>query len=401
MEYIKGIPYFCKTKSQIKQYPYLKKDLKCEILIIGGGIDGAIANFYLSQKYNVALVDKGRFGYSCTSCATALLEYQLDEFAQDLMPYMSEEDIVLTYIMGLKSMEKIKEFISKYGNHCNFNMRPTFLFTNSIFSTKAMQEEFDFRRKHNFDCELFTIDNNPFPFPIKNGIYCSQGGCEFNPYLFTKQMIENSTNQDKLFEHTHITQLIKQKSGYLAITSFGEKISCKKVIIATGFNWELLHKDDLCERFITYSIVTEPIKDFSWYNKALIHDETSPYHYMRILPDNRIIFGGEDTKFKQKPISEKKTNKIYDKLTKSLFELFPNLKDKIKIDYKFCGAFGTTNSNLGLIGESGIDKDILLFISCGANGIINAIAGAEIIDDLLQNKNNPLTSLFSPKRKNI
>ena len=125
----------------------------------------------------------------------------------------------------------------------------------------------------------------------------------------------------------------------------------------------------------------------------MVHDATSPYHYMRLLPDNRIIFGGEDTKFKEKPISEKKANKKYDKLTKDLFILFPNLKDKVEIEYKFCGAFGTTSNNMGLIGKSTIDDNLLLFISCGANGIINAMTGIELIEDILNNKPN-ISRLF-------
>lgn len=190
----------------------------------------------------------------------------------------------------------------------------------------------------------------------------------------------------------------KQAGGYLCLTNFGEKIKCKKAIIATGFNWEILNQTDLCERFITYSIVTEPIKDFSWFNKALIHDATSPYHYLRTLPDGRIIFGGEDTKFKQKLINERKANKKYKKLTEDLFEIFPNLKG-VKIDYQFCSAFGQTYNNLGLIGESKIDSDLLLFISCGANGIINSIAGVDVIKDILNGKENKLIPSFSPKRQ--
>ena len=211
-------------------------------------------------------------------------------------------------------------------------------------------------------------------------------------------MIENSSNQDKIFENTNIASLTKKYNGYIATTSFGEKIYCEKVLIATGFNWEILKCDDLCQRFITYTIATQPIKDFSWHNKTLIHDATSPYHYLRLLQDNRIIFDGEDTPFKMKPISEKDSYKVYEKLEKSLYELFPDLENKIKIDYKFCGAFGTTLNNLGLIGESAIDKNLLLFISCGANGIINAMAGAKVIDDIISGKPNKLIKLFSPKR---
>lgn len=302
--------------------------------------------------------------------------------------------------MELGAIQKIERFIEKFGNDCNFALRPTFLYTNSIFAVPALKDEFEFRRKNGFACKLYEKDTNPFPFPIKCGIYAKNGGCEFNPYLFTKMMLEHSKNQNKIFENTNITKLIKTNSGYIAVTNFGERICCKKILVATGFNWEVLQQDDLCERFVTYSVVTSPVKDFSWKEKALIHDSTSPYHYLRTLPDGRIIFGGEDTTFKGKPINEKKSNKKYDKLEKDLFALFPELKGKAKIDYKFCGCFGTTPNNLGLIGESKIDDDIFLFISCGANGIINAIAGAKVIEDILNHRPNPLSKIFSPKREN-
>ena len=69
----------------------------------------------------------------------------------------------------------------------------------------------------------------------------------------------------------------------------------------------MINKHNLCERTITYSIVTKPIKNFSWYNNTLLQDLNSPYHYLRLLPDNRIIIGGEDTKFNEKGIKEKVT----------------------------------------------------------------------------------------------
>ncbi len=400
MEYVKGKPYFTDCKSRIKQYPYLNDDKYCDILIIGGGIDGAIANYYLSQKYDVVLVDKGRLGFGCTSCATALLEYQLDDFASDLKPYMSEKEICLAYKMGLSAIDKISGFIEQYGNKCEFNLRPTFLFSNSFFSKQKLKDEYDFRIKNGFICDYFDESNNPFPFAIKSGIFASNGGCEFNPYLFEKMMIENAKNQENIFENTCIKEIEKSHLGFTVSTNYGEKIYCKKILIATGFNWEILKTKDLCERFVTYSVVTKPLENFSWYHSAIIHDATTPYHYFRLLPDNRIIFGGEDTVYNGDGIKEKLSEKKYKKLEKDLKNLFQDRQD-IKIDYKFCGCFGATYNNMGLIGESKFDDDILLFISCGANGIINAMKGVEVIDDILQHKDNELIGIFSPKRKNL
>lgn len=61
MEILKGTTYFDKFKLG-KQYPYLNKDVKCDILIIGGGIDGAIVNYYLSKNLKQYLLIKRDLG---------------------------------------------------------------------------------------------------------------------------------------------------------------------------------------------------------------------------------------------------------------------------------------------------------------------------------------------------
>lgn len=105
INYVKGTPYFCQNK-KAKIYPFLNNNIDTDILIIGGGIVGAITNFYLSKRYDVTLVDKSKFGYCCTSCATVLLEYQLDDYAENLEKIMSDQEIVDVYKMGLGCIDK-------------------------------------------------------------------------------------------------------------------------------------------------------------------------------------------------------------------------------------------------------------------------------------------------------
>ena len=307
---------------------------------------------------------------------------------------MQENQIVQVYRMGLESIKKIDKFIKKYGNYCDFALRPSLLYTNNFFGIKPLEEEYVFRIKHGFKAKLYDEKNNPFPFKFKRGLYCEDGGAEFNPYLFTKQLLENASNEKKLFENTEIDYIQKYNSGYIATTNFGERIFCKKIVLATGYNFELIEQN-LCKRDISYTIVTKPVRTIMPYN-TLVQDDGDPYHYMRFLPDNRIIFGGGDIASKGKPINEKTALKKYQKLYEELCALFPN--ENIEIDYKFCGYFGWTDNNLGLIGESK-EPDIYYMISCGANGVINAISGAQLLLDIFKNKQNPLSPLFSPLRK--
>jgi len=166
------------------------------------------------------MVDKLRFGFGCTSCATVLLEYQLDDYAEDLLEFMSEEEIVQTYKMGLSSIEKIQDFINEYENFCHFSKRPSLLYTKNIFGESAIEKEYNVRIKHGFNAKLYQKENNPFNFDFQAGLFCQDGGAEFNPYLFAKQLIENSTNQKNLFENTEISTITKTENGFIAIFDF-------------------------------------------------------------------------------------------------------------------------------------------------------------------------------------
>ncbi len=396
MEFLSGERYFYSINKKLKKYSYLNKNINCDILIIGGGINGAILNYHLSKKYDVVLVEKSRIGANLTSMATALLEYQLDSFKTDLESNLTTDEIVSCYKLGLNSIDKIEKIVKKLKNTCHFNKRPTLIFSNSEKDKKEMYEEYLFRKNNGFDCEFITKENNPFNFELNSGILCNNGGAEFDPYLFTKMMIQNSNNQNRIFENTEIIEINKCTNGYICKCKYGETIFCREVILATGFDFGLTNAN-ICTRFISYSIVTNKLKEITIQNNTLIQDFISPYHYLRKLPDERLIFGGEDTKIKDK-IDVKKANDKYQNLLKILQNMFPNFKEKIKIEYCFCGAFGMTENNMALIGRD--NNEIINFLSCGANGIINAFKGVEIVENLLKNIPTKIyENIFSPLRE--
>lgn len=397
MQTVCGNPFFVDNVEKLKQYPYLDKDLSCEILIVGSGIDGAILNSHLSQKHDVALVTKSRIGFGASSVATALLEWQLDDFCDDLKKDLTSEQVCNIYNMGLSSIEKIEKFIKKHGNLCHFQKKSAFLFTNSIFQKKAVEKEHEFRKRNGFDSTLFTKQNNPYSFPIQAGLFSQNGGAEFNPYLFTKQMIESSKNQNKIFENTEIIHVENGKEKIVATSAFGEKIYCNKIIYATGFDYNLYSHKSLCDLFVSYSIIICVPEDFSWFDCSLMQDNLSPYHYFRFVEKGLIIFGGEDTPYRG-TISKTKAERKYKKLENTFLNLFPELCGKIQITHKFCGLFGQTKNNLGMIGR--LEKENhLLFSSSGANGIINAFCGVEIIEDILKGKKHQFEDIFSPLRE--
>ncbi|MEG1499773.1 MAG: FAD-dependent oxidoreductase, partial [Clostridia bacterium] len=202
-----------------------------------------------------------------------------------------------------------------------------------------------------------------------------------------------------IFENTEATNILKRDDGYVVVTKYGIMIKCSKIVCSSGYNTSFLTDEKLCDKFISYTIVTNPLKNFSWKDGVLLQDNENPYHYIRSTFDNRIVVGGEDILFKNNVISEKVAEKKYDKLFKFLKTLFIKLPKNIKIDYKFCGAFSSTKNNLAVMGESKTNPDIWLLLGYGANGIIYSIYGAQkLVQKYHGLKDEFFEKHFSPKR---
>lgn len=399
-EYVKGKPYFSDTDTKIPQHKYLDENICTDVLIIGGGIDGAITSYYFGRSgIDTVLIDKARLGYTNTACATALLEYQLDDLANDLKKHFSKEELVDVYRIGLQSLDDITAAINELGNRCNYAARDTLIYTLKEGERDALYREYEFRKENGFEVRFITGENNPFPFGIKAGVYAPGGGAEFNPYLFAGQMFAGAEKKSvRVYEHTEATRIIKNGGGFKVVTDYGIEINCNKVVCCTGYNTKLFTSKKLCDKYLSYTVVTNPLPGIAWHERCLLQDNAEPYHYLRLTPDDRVVIGGEDILFFNDTIKKKTAEKKYAALFEHLKELFAAHADRMRVDYEFCGAFSATGNNLAVIGESPDDENIWYNLGYGANGIIYSVFGAQLLCGLNAGKSDSRAKFFSPSR---
>jgi len=149
----------------------------------------------------------------------------------------------------------------------------------------------------------------------------------------------------------------------------------------------------------TYACVSEQAKVHKsfWKDDVLIWNTANPYLYMRTTSDNRIIIGGRDEKYydpvKRDRLIEKKTKL----LAKDFSSLFPSIE--FTPEFSWTGTFGSTKDGLPYIGEYKKLPNSLFALGFGGNGITFSLIAAEIIRDILLEKFNPDTELFSFERK--
>ncbi|GAA0124429.1 FAD-dependent oxidoreductase [Clostridium sp. CTA-19] len=398
-QYVQGDCIFTRINKTIKQYEYLTEDIDTEVIIVGGGVTGAILGHYFSKNnINCVILEKSRIGHGSTSITTSLLQYELDDNAMELKSYTSIENIIRSYNLGIKALDEIEEFINEHGNKCDFKRVDSFLYTDKKLENKEMKEEYYIRKEAGLPVEFIDEDNNPFLFDVKGGVIGKNGGAVLNPYKFTQHLIEVSCKQGlRVYENTEVLDVQYSENDVTVETVYGYKVKGKIIIAATGYNIGIFTKRAFGTKTTTFNLATKPIDNIeNIYKNVIIRDNKDPYTYFRTTKDNRLIIGGEDINFIPDIYNKELCNKSYETLEQRLKSLFPNLN--IEIEYKYCGAFASTQDNLGFIGKDPTNSKLWYCLGYGANGILFAMLGGMMLSKLYYGEVDKDINLFKVDR---
>src|SRR5665648_503612 len=383
IQYVQGDCLFTRINKLTKQYEYLTEDITTDVIIVGGGVTGALIGYYFNKNnINAVILEKSRIAHGSTSITTSLLQYELDTQAMELKSSTSVENIIRSYELGITALDEIEEFIAEYGNTCDFKRVDSLLYTSKDIEKKQIEDEYKLRYENGFPVEFIDQKNNPFTFDVKAGLLSKGGGAQFDPYRFTHALLEVSSRKGlRVYENTEGVDVRYTNDGVTIETTYGHKVKGKIVIIAPGYNTHLFTKRVFGTKTTTFNIATKPINNIEdIYKGVVVRDNENPYNYLRTTSDNRIIIGGEDINFLPDILNEELCTKNYDKLEQRLKNIFPDLE--IEIEYRYCGAFASTQDDLGFLGKDPNNAKLWYCLGYGANGILFALLGGMMLSKL-------------------
>jgi glycine/D-amino acid oxidase-like deaminating enzyme len=411
MKLISGELFWSKDGIPFK-YEYLDRNVKSDVVIIGGGVSGALCAYYLSSSgHDVLLIEGNIIGYFSTRASTSILQYEVDTNLIGLSNVLGEENAVKVFKMCSNAVYEIGQIIKELDNDCEFNFRKSLLYTDKNKDIKLLTKEYELRKNNGFKVELVDKQRakDMFSFPMELGILSDEGSGEINPYLFTHYLIRKAFNRGiKVYENTYISKMEFKGHEVILTTSNGFTITTKKVIISAGYEGrKYLPKPYRVKLTRSFTLVTKPIKEFNgWFERCIIRDTEDYYTYFRTTKDNRIMMGGEDIEIggehskmadlKDERVAEEKYKKLFSKLK----NMFPEIND-IEIEYKFNGIFGITGDGLPYIGELSGMPNCYFCLGYGSNGILYSLIGAKLIRDLISGKEPKELELFGFRRKKI
>lgn len=378
----------------IKKYPYLSRDKKCDVLIIGAGIGGALTAFMQAkQGANVIIVDKNIIGYGATLQTDGTIEARVD-FNSKLVKNMSDKNISKCNNLCSQAMEDIKNIIDelckdedckKYIVSLSFKNVDLMYFSDRITNKISMYKNFERIGKENKDIEY--LEEDPL-INLRTGIIFPKAAAILNSYVLTQLIflyLDKMENVE-IYENTNITNITIKEELVECISDNRFKVYSKSVILTNGIHTLEYLKDDNITLNKTFTVVTEKIPDLDDnIINVVAKDIMIPNTTISFTNDKRIIVCGEDTKQNERMINDKYfmnfANGKYKKMYLTLRRML-NVDSDVKITNCFSGMYLDTKDALPIIDELENMPNVYCNLGTGKNGIIFSMIGARMLKDI-------------------
>ena len=395
-----GYPYWLINSGLPANYPKLEESIKTDVLIIGGGISGALTAYHLIKAgIQCTVIDARTIGLGSTCASTSLLQYELDKPLSSLSEQIGFKSAARAYQMCAESIDTI-ESISKKLKFPLFEKQKSLFFAAHKKDNALIAKEFSYRKKAGFkvDClDEKEIQEN-FGFSSPSAILSSQGATT-DAYMFTHALLQSSIKKGlSVFDRTGISKIEYNKSNVKLITSNGFNIHAKKIVNASGYEITEFIDKKIVNLNSTYALASEHLNKtiLPWKKKVLLWNTADPYLYMRLTQDNRIILGGRDEKYYSPDRRDKLIKRKTTLLKKDFEKLFPEVE--LIPEFTWTGTFGSTNDSLPYIGTYDKTPHTYYALGFGGNGITFSVIAAQIIRDMILQKENKDAFLFSFSR---
>lgn len=322
--------------------------------IIGGGMTGISAAYHMaSEGLNVALLEREYLGWGASSRNGGMAIPGIKHKVATLFKQHGMEATRRMFNASFESVELLKRLITEKEIDCDLQETGSFAAAYRPSHFKSLEK---WQRTLADDFGHSTRLVPPERMKEELGTDRYYGGLVdetsigLHPAKFMLGMVRCADEAGaSLHEKAAADDIRRTAEGFEVGTARGS-VRAKEVLIATnGYTGDLT--PELRRRVIplgSYIIVTEPLDgalaDQIIPNRRMIYDTKNVLYYFRILPDNRMMFGG---RVSFTPTNSHRSGKL---LRKGMLSLFPEL-DHVRVEYSWGGLLGMSFDRMAHTGQ--------------------------------------------------
>ncbi len=401
MDLKSGYPFWAVKNGLLCSFPRLKSDSDCDVVVVGGGITGALIADELSKNgLDVVVVEQRDVAWGSTSASTALLQYEIDTHMTDLARTFGEDQAALAYRACANAITDLRDLAQEIGD-VDFAMQESLYYASRRRDQTSLREEHALRIKHGFDARWLDADDVKARFGFDaHGAILTPLAARVDPYrMASKLLLGVAERGGRVFDRTTIDTLETSEERVTLRTSEGHRLVARHVVMAAGYASQKWLKPSVAKNRSSYAFITDPIEesDLGPLASTMIWESARPYLYVRTTGDGRLLVGGEDDGLDIPARRDRKVERKAERLRKKVAKLFPELP--VRPAFSWAGTFAETEDGLPFFGAHPQHGPRVLFaMAYGGNGISYSMIGAGLSRADIEGTTHPLASLFGFSR---
>ena len=376
---VAGVPLWLDTPDRPEPRPALVGDAEADLVVVGGGFTGlwtALRAVEREPGRRVLLVEADRIAEHATGRNGGFCEASLTHGEANGRDRWPDEYDVL-HRMGLANLDAIEETLARYGIDCGW----------------ARGGELTVATRPHEVTEDFTLDRDAVRAMVDSPTYLAghydPDACALvDPARLAWGLADAAEGLGvRIAERTRVTRVRRGE-----VTTPSGTVRARDVVLATNAFPSPLRRLRLTTVPVyDYVLATEPLTDeqlasLRWDPAIGIGDAGNQFHYYRITPDCRVLWGGYDAIYHFRrgidPEHERR-EETFRVLAEHFFETFPQLAGVafthrwagvIDTSTRFCAFYGTAHrgrtayalgfTGLG-VGASRFAADVVLDLLSG------------------------------------
>ncbi len=383
----------------------LAGELRCELLVVGGGYTGLWAALHAIERNpgrRVVLIEAERLGWAASGRNGGFVDASLTHGAANGKARWPAEFPELQRL-GLANLEGMQRDIDAHGMDVEWERTgmlgvATEAHQVAWLSDAAREGEGEFLDRDavrgqldspTYQAGLFSKDRCALVHPAKLiaelARVCAAGGVQIH-------------------ERTAARGITTDRACVRVHTDAGV-VTAGQVVLATNVFPSLLRRNRLhTVPVYDYVLGTGPLTDeqldrIGWRGRQGVGDSGNQFHYYRLSADNRILFGGYDAVYHGRRVDpcHEDSPEVFRKLAAHFFVTFPQLGD-VRFAHRWAGAIDTNTrfcAHWGLAGRGRISY-VNGYTGLGVGA---ARFGADVCLDLLDGRPTERTQLQMVRSK--
>jgi glycine/D-amino acid oxidase-like deaminating enzyme len=386
--------------------PPLAGDVRADVVVIGGGFTGLWTALHLTGRepsLEVVVLEASEVGYGASGRNGGFVDPSLTHGIHNgLAHYPGEiEDLVR---LGAENYAELVAFVAANGIDCHLDSVGSIDVATAPWQVADLEEGMAAYERAGE--RVVLLDREQVRKEVDSptylaGLHRPDGGGLVDPGALVRGLASVAAARGvTIHEGSPVTSIDAHGTGVVVGTARGRVTADRAVLATNAYSHQVLPRT---RRWFVpvydYVLLTAPLTDeqlarIGWEGRQGLSDAANQFHYYRLTPDRRILWGGYDAIYRfGSPVGPAQDHRraTYDLLATHFRTTFPQLDD-VPFERWWGGAIATTSRFTVTFGDE-LDGRVVWALGYTGLGVATTRFAGRVLTDRLLDPTSPLLEL--------